>query len=92
MYNHNLPTKLEKARPNYTLAIQNALANIRTILAKADVPVVNPHEWYLDVECIGLYDVTARYWITAELNAAGWGCVFGLRDSQNENIRIYMVR
>lgn len=87
----DIPNPLEKVRPNYSVKMLNALQDVRKALEKAVLPLEDAHSWKLVVECIGLFTIAERHWVKAELRAAGWECVFKLRDSENENLLIYLA-
>lgn len=85
-----IPSKLEKARQQYPIHLANILWDIRAALEKAEMPKADIHDWRLTVEGSRIYSVADRYWIKAEVQAAGWDCVFKLRDADNENVVIYL--
>lgn len=86
-----LPSKLEMARPHYSERLLNLLQIVRTVLEAIDIPMADVHDQRYQVDLVGLLSANERYWIKAELEAAGWNGVYKLRDSENEMLVIYMT-
>lgn len=86
-----LPSKLEMARPHYSERLLNLLQTVRATLEAIDMSMTDVYDQRYNVDLVGILSAAERYWIKAELAAAGWSGVYKLRDSENETLVIYMA-